>query len=284
MLQGRAKYKTTLWILLRATLGSVVMLIFWMLADYYLTAEIWQGLQVSKSALVVEYCELNHPGRFFHQPMNSYSNLIYFFIGLVICQWAFADKKENFKESVKGFWALSLMVGLSFIYLSFGSTFFHASLTWLGQRVDMNATYGLTISLLTMGFVAVFAPQPITVKTQKRILMGVSLLILVFYPLSLYVSSQLLLPLMILLNLLLMIVHYFQRKGQKQIVWVILSFFLIVIAIKIRTLDVQKIGCDPLSIWQGHALWHLLTALSSFCTFIFYRFNRHYSLENLFRS
>jgi hypothetical protein len=51
-----------------------------------------------------------------------------------------------------------------------------------------------------------------------------------------------------------------------------MGFVLLIFAIKIRTLDVQKIDCDPFSIWQGHALWHLLTASSSFLTYSFFRF------------
>lgn len=34
----------------------------------------------------------------------------------------------------------------------------------------------------------------------------------------------------------------------------------------------QKVGCDPYSLLQGHALWHVLTGLSSFCSYAFFRF------------
>ena len=44
-----------------------------------------------------------------------------------------------------------------------------------------------------------------------------------------------------------------------------------IIAIVVRTLDVKKIGCDPLSIFQGHALWHLLTGMGGYFMYLFYR-------------
>jgi hypothetical protein len=46
---------------------------------------------------------------------------------------------------------------------------------------------------------------------------------------------------------------------------------LLAIAIQIRTMDVAKINCDPMSIWQGHALWHFLTATSSLCMYLYFR-------------
>ena len=51
----------------------------------------------------------------------------------------------------------------------------------------------------------------------------------------------------------------------------ILSIVSMIIAIVVRTLDVKKIGCDPLSIFQGHALWHLLTGMGGYFMYLFYR-------------
>jgi predicted membrane channel-forming protein YqfA (hemolysin III family) len=242
--------------------------------DYSLDSRVWEGMVISKSALTVEYCEFNHPERLFHQPVNTYSNLIYFFYGMVVFQlgwkdWkAFANREAN---TVRKFPYLSLLLAANFIYLSFGSAFFHSSLTWIGQRMDMNATYGLTLSLICIGLVQVVVKKEWTPRMQLILVGALLLLIASFLPLALHIPSSLLLPSLFLILLVLGIINYFQYPAQRIPVVGVLSFVLLAVAIQIRSLDVAKVNCDPMSIWQGHALWHLLTATSSLCMYFYFR-------------
>lgn len=242
--------------------------------DYFLDSRVWDGMVVSQSALTVEYCEFNHPERLYHQPVNTYSNLIYFFYGIVVFQlgwkdWkAFANREAN---TVRKFPYLSLLLAANFIYLSLGSAFFHSSLTWMGQRMDMNATYGLTLSLICIGWVQVFVKKELSLRMQLGLVGVVLLLIAAFLPLALRISSSILLPSLFLILLVLGIINYIQYPSQRIPALGILGFVLLAIAIKIRALDVAKVNCDPMSIWQGHALWHLLTATSSLCMYFYFR-------------
>ncbi len=242
--------------------------------DYFLDSRVWEGMVVSQSALTVEYCEFNHPERLFHQPVNTYSNLIYFFYGIVVFQlgwkdWkAFANREAN---TVRKFPYLSLLLAANFIYLSLGSAFFHSSLTWMGQRMDMNATYGLTLSLICIGWVQVLVKKEVSLRMQLGLVGVVLLLIAAFLPLALRISSSILLPSLFLILLVLGIINYIQYPSQRIPALGILGFVLLAIAIKIRALDVAKVNCDPMSIWQGHALWHLLTATSSLCMYFYFR-------------
>jgi hypothetical protein len=97
------------------------------------------------------------------------------------------------------------------------------------------------------------------------------LLIAAFLPLALQISSAVLLPALFLVLLLLGIGNYIKYRSQRSPLLLILSFVLLAIAIQVRTMDVAKINCDPLSIWQGHALWHFLTATSSLCMYYYFR-------------
>jgi len=237
-------------ILRNALLGTGLLLGIFLTLDFLLDSSVWTGMKVNQSAITVEYCEFNHPERLFHQPINTYSNLIYFFYGLVIFQLALKD--FNFVgikgvNSVRNAPYLSILLAANFIYLSFGSAFFHSSLTWIGQRVDMNATYGLTLSLICIGMVQVVVKKELSKQIQIATVLGMLLLIVGFLPLALQISSQ------------------------RSPLLLILSFVLLALAIQVRTLDVAKINCDPLSIWQGHALWHFLTATSSLCMYFYFR-------------
>jgi predicted membrane channel-forming protein YqfA (hemolysin III family) len=261
-------------ILRNALLGTGLLLGIFLTLDFLLDSSVWTGMKVSKSAITVEYCEFNNPERLFHQPINTYSNLIYFFYGLVIFQLALKDLKfigVKRVNSVRNAPYLSILLAANFIYLSFGSAFFHSSLTWIGQRVDMNATYGLTLSLICIGMVQVVAKKELSKQIQIATVLGMLLLIVGFLPLALQISSAVLLPALFLVLLLLGIGNYVQYRSLRSPILLILSFVLLAVAIQVRTMDVAKINCDPLSIWQGHALWHFLTATSSLCMYFYFR-------------
>jgi predicted membrane channel-forming protein YqfA (hemolysin III family) len=261
-------------ILRNTLLGTGLLLGIFLSLDFLLDSSVWTGMKVSQSAITVEYCEFNHPERLFHQPINTYSNLIYFFYGLVIFQLALKDLKfigVKRVNSVRNAPFLSILLAANFIYLSFGSAFFHSSLTWIGQRVDMNATYGLTLSLICIGMVQVVAKKELSKQIQIATVLGMLLLIVGVLPLALQISSAILLPALFLALLLLGIGNYVQYRSLRSPLLLILSFVLLAVAIQVRTMDVAKINCDPLSIWQGHALWHFLTATSSLCMYFYFR-------------
>lgn len=264
--------------LVRAFAVTGVMWGCWGILDFFLDAEIWNGMKISQSAIQVEYCEFNHPDRIFHQPINTYSNLVYFFLGLIVLQWGLKDlksKRIEIQNSVIRFPYVSMLAGICLMYLGIGSAFFHASLTYLGQRVDMNGTYGITLVLIATGLMNISLRKKISKTTQIAITVFLILIILTFYFIAPMVSSAVLLPAMFFVLLALVLINYFQYRRQKYLMLGLLGFVLLVFAIKIRTLDVQKINCDPFSIWQGHAFWHFLTALSSFLTYLFFRLTKN---------
>ena len=81
--------------LIRSAYYTLAMLLVYFLLNTFLTGNVWEGITLSKSALMVEYCEFNDPQRFFHQSMNTYSNLVYFFLGVFICQIATHDAQNQ---------------------------------------------------------------------------------------------------------------------------------------------------------------------------------------------
>ena len=265
---------TTSQLIRNAVIGTGILFGIALALDYYLDSSLWEGMVVSKSALTVEYCEFNHPDRFFHQPINTYSNLIYFFYGLVVFQLALKDINGLVSvraNTVVNYPYLSLLLAANFIYLSIGSAFFHSSLTWIGQRVDMNATYGLTLSLICIGLVVTIVKKDLSSQMQLTIVASMLLLTVLFLPLALQISSSLLLPSLFLLLVALATLNYLINRSQRFPLLGILGVVLLVVAIQIRALDVAKVNCDPYSIWQGHAGWHLLTATSSLCLYFYFR-------------
>lgn len=272
-------------LLLRSACLTAGILLVWIGLDAWLTGTAWAGMQISQSALTVEYCEFNRVDRFVHQPMNTYSNLVYFYLGVFILGIAQEDAKSRGTlkpNRLQDFPLLSALMGACFVYLSVGSAFFHASLTYAGQRVDMNATYAI---MLTLAGIALYhVTHRITLTATQKNLWVLALLTIIglFLKIALLIPSSRLVPALILLLNVLMVIHYVQFRRERSFWLIIVSFALIVAAIKIRTLDVQKVGCDPQSFFQGHALWHVLTALSSFCSYAFFRYTKGPATNNAY--
>lgn len=260
---------------IRSGLLTLGMWAIWWGLNSLLNGDVWQGMVVSKSALTTEYCEFNDVTRLFHQRMNTYSNLVYFFFGVLILQLAMEDHKRQGlapQNRLETFPLLSALMGICFVYLSFGSAFFHASLTYVGQRVDMNGTYGLTLALVSIALYHVLYKINLT-ASAKRIWVGVLvMLIILFLKVALLIPSSTLLPALIFALLLFTAVHYVQFRKERSGLVAIASLLLMVLAVYVRTMDVQKVGCNPYAYYQGHALWHVLTALSSLCSYCFFRF------------
>ena len=259
-----------------ALLTTSAMLLLFVFLNLHYDGSIWQTMQQSKSALTAEYCELDHYAHFFRQSINTYSNLAYFFLGMIVVLISFYDKKDKTenKNLVQQFPFISCFFGVCLIYLSIGSAFFHASLTWIGQRIDMNATYSICIVLIGISYYRLLIKENAS-NQFKRIFVGcLFLIILLFIQIHLLISSLYLLPFLILLIICGTVLNYLQNKPNFNISLAIMSLLLMIGAFILRTMDVQKIACDPTSVYQGHALWHFFTGMSAFLLYWFYRSER----------
>ncbi|HPN18551.1 MAG TPA: ceramidase domain-containing protein [Chitinophagales bacterium] len=259
-----------------ALLTTSAMLLLFVFLNLHYDGSIWQTMQQSKSALTAEYCELDHHAHFFRQSINTYSNLAYFFLGMIAVLISFYDKTDKIenKNLVQQFPFISCFFGVCLIYLSIGSAFFHASLTWIGQRIDMNATYSICIVLIGISYYRLLIKENAS-NQFKRIFVGcLFLIILLFIQIHLLISSLYLLPFLILLIICGTVLNYLQNKPNFNISFAILSLLLMIGAFILRTMDVQKIACDPTSVYQGHALWHFFTGMSAFLLYWFYRSER----------
>lgn len=253
---------------------TIAMLFVFLYLNHNLDGGYWQDLQQSKSALTAEYCELDQTTHFFRQTINTYSNLMYFFLGLIVVLFGIYDRKNeniNQQNPIQQFPTISILFGCCLIYLCFGSSFFHASLTWLGQRLDMNATYSICITLIGISLYRLIIKANKSKYLRVMFICCIILLIITFVQLHLLIPGTILLPTLILVLIVFTILNYTKNKNNYKIHLAILSFLFVIGAFILRTLDVKKIGCDPTSFYQGHAIWHFFTGMSAFLLYWFYR-------------
>lgn len=199
------------------------------------------------------FCEGIRSG-FFAQPVNSWSSIAFIFAGIIVI------------GLVGGRRWFGLLYGCTLIFIGASSFYYHASLTYLGQFLDVLATY-LLITLIIM--------RALSLKWRwlKR------------WQVSLYLASNVVLATIMhlvpdvrryLLALLLLAAVWSLFSAYRWKIWASddraakSALILVLIAFFLWVMDNTRVWCSPMNVIQGHALWHILTAIAAIvCYFSF---------------
>ena len=225
------------------------------------------------------FCESNHMDQLIRQPSNTWSNLGYFLVALFMLTMGVNDLKQSGRKASDNFLVrypvFSILFGLYAMYLFIGSFLFHASLSSYFQKMDQTGVYSIAIIVLAFNLYKIF-PVFRFKGTWKstHTLMAITTLVLnyVIFEKLQRININILFPVIMALVFLtscyyLLFVsneHYFTNY-----LWAALS--ALILASVIWILDRTNVACNPNSILQGHALWHLLTAVSILFIYLYYR-------------
>lgn len=212
----------------------------------------WSGLTPGDCT---EYCEGSHrcgtpdsrPA--VQQPLNAWSNLAYVFVGALALARPLTLGAGLFAAS-------SLLLGV-------GSFLFHASITREMQWLDMVGTYGVLVALLACGVHRVWG---LSWSLLLPASLGLDLLIARY---KWHLDATVVMPL--LLFAIAVPMTRAVRTGTGRTIAALVPLAIFLAAFSVRELDVRHIGCDPASVlYQGHTLWHLLTAASLGASYRFF--------------
>lgn len=212
------------------------------------------------------FCEALRPG-FLRQPIDSLSNLPYFLIGLGIVLYVMISRNKKSSHSAQTHLPRKLLIlfGLACLAVGIGSFLYHASFTFLGMELDDDTMYLIGSFMLFFGLAHIF---PIKLKNfiTYYVLLNLCLeIVIYFFP----VIRGFLFGLLILSTLLVdrfAIQRGLLQNRRDHLFWGIGIFAF---AYLLWILDDTRLVCYPTSIFQGHALWHVLTAIAMLFIFVY---------------
>jgi hypothetical protein len=256
--------------------GATLLLV--LLFEAFKYSNLWANMALA-AGNTLHFCEFNHEDLVIKQIANTWSNLAYLLVGFILISIGVKDHLFQERHQLNNFIArhpgFTFLLGIAMIYLFFGSFFYHASLTKTFQLLDVGGIYAVVIALLCYNFFRAFPSFHFKNQQYKShyliLSIGILLNILVLVEIHKW-NINTVFPILIVGLLLLHVInmrHKNLAKNYTSYIWLASSSMAVAAALWI--LDRTNILCSPTSIFQGHAFWHMLTALAVLMTYLSYR-------------
>ncbi|NNC96118.1 MAG: hypothetical protein HKN92_11195 [Chitinophagales bacterium] len=245
--------------------------------DAYKSHNIWGGWEAAFGN-AYSFCELDRGPCSVRQPINTWSNLGFLIVGLISLTFGINDfrrRKINTQSLIVKYPAFSIMMGISCIYVFFGSFFYHASLTYFFQKMDITGIYALMISILAYNTYVLFPKYKFKAKERDShhvIIPAAILIFLLFYFYVWKLNINYLFPLIVFITFVLKYMIIRSGAHAKAFLrYLGIGLVSIVLAGAMWILDFTDLLCSPYSVLQGHAVWHILCAISALFIYFYYR-------------
>lgn len=248
---------------------ALVLLVIGVCHDYQ-GRDVWSGWAESVELQHPAYAERVHLDEVLRTRSDTWSNLAYVLVGFYALALGWHDHRRQAPCNA-GYVihapAMSIIFGFACCFLGFGSGLFHASLTRWGQQLDVAAMYSPLVVFIAIN-VGRWVPRLNTgggragVPTWP-ILAGLALVTsFLLYEYKWSMRSSVVLPTLILIVAAFAVLDRFQRRSKLSVLLMILSLAALVAARICWVMDVKGTFSGPDRWFQGHAVWHVLTALS----------------------
>jgi hypothetical protein len=214
------------------------------------------------------FCEFPRTGTLVIQPANTWSSFGYVLIGFLMLVLPYASDPASALSAISG-----RTLGVTAIVVGVGSGLLHATLTLWGQFFDVLGMY-LVGSFLLVTAIARWRRIPDGAAVALYVLLCASLVtVLIVLP---EVRRWLFAVLLIFAIFIELVFARPSRPGARLPLY-LGGLVATSIAFGIWTLDQSGLVCAPNSLFQGHAMWHLLGATSLWLSFKYYLSERRHS-------
>lgn len=228
------------------------------------------------------FCEKTVLSKFVRQPINTFSNFIYWLTAIVILNRGWKDRtKKNRYNLISANPLYSFMLGGIMLYIFCTSVFFHSSLLHFANELDFSAVYSLTLFPLMyfthrVWFLRIGVPSnrkhPLSMRVMIIAFTAAYLLLTFFLPDD--IRKYVVLGIIISIAVFGTVVERYDR-GRTNHYYLITCILSILFAVMWFYFDNKKIMCDPDSYIQPHSLWHIFSGISIFYFYMYIRSERN---------
>lgn len=203
------------------------------------------------------------------QPSNAWSSLAFVLAAFLIVGHAFARRlapeiaPRNVMEQKLVY---PITLALILMLIGFGSAFYHASLSFAGQFVDVFGMY-LIATFILLYNIGRLRPISATTAVASYVLINLVLAALL-YEFPLLRRFMFGVVLLVALSVEIPIRRRRQPMLNGTLLWSAIAVMAIGFAIWV--LDLTKTFCAPSGVVQGHAIWHVAGAVSALLLYYFY--------------
>lgn len=211
------------------------------------------------------FCEALRYGEWIRQPANTWSNLGFIAVAILIVVLVSRCKGYGQNRLIT-YPSLSWLFAFGCLLTGVGSFFYHASFTFISQWFDVMGMYFSITFFLIYNLDRLYDLKPVKVYLAYLAINGLLGLALYVIP----EARRYLFATCVLLMVASIIYTQWRLNTPiktKYILWSILSFGM---AYVLWVLDLKHIVCEPNSLWQLHSVWHLLSAASALLIFLYY--------------
>jgi hypothetical protein len=203
------------------------------------------------------FCEAIHSAAV-AQPANTWSSLGFVIVGLLIAHGRMRDDGNPMARYRR-------IYGYALVLIGLGSAFYHASLTFVGQLMDVSGMYILITFALLYSLNRLYKGSRVSFILAY---LGTNILLFVLQTtlpgMRRYVFGVLVVA--VLATEIRRRTTHISIDGK----WLLRAAVVMAAAFSIWVLDITRTFCDPYSIVQGHAIWHLLGAAAAYCLYRYY--------------
>lgn len=259
-------------------ISAIIAGALWALYEAFKYADLWSNW-LGAGGNSAHFCELNRWNMAIIQPSNTWSNFGFLLVGLILISVGIKDhyykKRHEVNNLIAKHPAFTIFIGAAMIHLFIGSFFYHASMTLAFQKLDVTGIYAVVIALFTYNAFKAFPLIKIGNKLHSShkllIVLGIALNTVFFLEIWKW-NINIVFPILALGLFTVTILNMrlgFIRKSYKN--YIVSSALTMLTAASIWILDRSDVLCVPTSVFQGHALWHILCALAVLLIYFYYR-------------
>lgn len=219
-----------------------------------------------------DFCEASHAG-LIKQPANTWSNLGFIFVGLSVAWQLSAGKFNHNKNTITQSAFYGTFFACVIILLGPGSMAMHATEASVGGWFDMLSMYLIAsftfayaverfYSLSKTWFFALYVAALFTCLYVQELPYHVPVVGFI---------GNFIFAVLISLTVIFEMLNNFVRKFEQEKKYGFLSLGSLILAFIIWNLwKNDSYMCDPQSLIQGHAIWHILDAVAAYFLFRYY--------------